>query len=313
MAKTSESYSTARARLLDAGAGAPLAGAVHVTNGDSAAGTLLQTTFVREVLPWRDALHEGPVPAVPDAELRRLRAEFLAEDAADGADAIRRWLEHRDETLAANARGDYALWFEADLYDQLQLIQILSRLGELGIDPSRVTLICIGEHLGVAHFGGLGELDATQLAGLASSAATSITEAGLLLAREAWTAFRAEDPGGLGALSSAHSPELRFLAEAFDRLCREYPSTRDGLSLAERRILAAAAEGALIAGAVFRRLGQREARPYLGDVFCWRIIERLARARRRCSRPTSPSAWTRRSGSRRQASRLSPARPTTCA
>ena len=277
MAKTGESYSTARARLLDAGAG--LAGALHVTNGDSAAGTLLQTTFVRRVLPWRDVLHEGPVPAVSDAELRRIRAAFLAENAPEDAKAIRRSLEERDETLAANASREYVLWFEADLYDQLQLIQILARLRALGVDPARITLICIGEYLGIAHFGGLGQLEAAQLEGLVPAAAVTLTQSALDLAGTAWAALRADEPGGLGEIAKTHSPELRFVAEAFDRLSHEYPSTRDGLSLTERRILAATAEGAETAGAVFTRVGARETRPYLGDLFCWRIIARLAGAR----------------------------------
>ena len=36
------------------------------------------------------------------------------------------------------------------------------------------------------------------------------------------------------------SGELRFMAEAFTRLAQEYPWRRDGLSLSERRLLAAA-------------------------------------------------------------------------
>jgi hypothetical protein len=276
MAKTGESYATARAQLI--ADHDRFAAALHATNGDSAAGTLRQTRLASSVVPWRDALHEGPVPAVSDPELRRRRADFLAEDAPEQSDEILRWLEHRDETLAMNRDGEYVLWFEADLYDQLQLIQILAKLRELGVPAQRITLICIGEHLGIAHFGGLGELDARQLTAVAENAATPITDAALELAQQAWAAFRADHPGGLGTIAKARSPELRFLAEAFDRLSREYPSTRDGLALTERRVLAATAEGAATAGEVFRRIGAREGRPYLGDVFCWRIIERLAGA-----------------------------------
>ena len=76
-----------------------------------------------------------------------------------------------------------------------------------------------------------------------------------------------------------HHAELRFLAEAFDRLGREYPSTRDGLSLTERRLLAAVHDGAATAGEAFVRVGAREPRPFLGDSFCFRIVARLARAR----------------------------------
>ena len=77
---------------------------------------------------------------------------------------------------------------------------------------------------------------------------------------------------------AARSPELRFMAEAFDRLGREYPWTRDGLSLTERRLLAAIAEGAGSAGEAFVRAAAREARPFLGDTWAFAALERLARA-----------------------------------
>jgi hypothetical protein len=281
MAKTGESYTTARTKLLADGGGETqeaMRRALHVTNGDSAAGTLLETTLVERVLPWRDALHEGPVPTVLDDELRRIRATFLADDAAE-AEQIRRWLEERDGTLVASADRELVLWFEADLYDQLQLIQVLARLGDLGVDPGRITLICIGEHLGIAHFGGLGELDAEQLERVAAAAATRLSQPALDLACSAWSALRSDDPSDLATIADAHHPELRFLAEAFDRLSREYPSTRDGLSLTERRILAAVEDRAATAGEAFTRIGAREPRPFLGDAFCFRTIARLANAR----------------------------------
>jgi len=282
MAKTGESYATARAQLLAEHGGpirASMRAALHVTNGDSAAGTLRETTLVERVLPWRDALHEGPVPALPDNELRRVRAAFLAEDAAAEAETILRSFDERDAMLTASAYGELVLWFEADLYDQLQLVQVLARLSDLSVDPERVTLICIGEHLGFAHFGGLGELNPSQLEGIAEAAATPLTQGALDHAAAAWTAFRTADPRGLAGVAGSHHRELRFLAEAFDRLSREYPSTRDGLSLIERRTLAAVDDGASTVGQAFLRVGAREARPFLGDTFFFRAVARLGRAR----------------------------------
>jgi hypothetical protein len=87
-------------------------------------------------------------------------------------------------------------------------------------------MICIGEHPGIAHFGGLGELTAEQLRELpATNARARLTPAALQLAATAWAAFRAPTPGGLGPIAAARLGELRFLGEAFDRLSREYPST----------------------------------------------------------------------------------------
>ena len=121
--------------------------------------------------------------------------------------------------------------------------------------------------------------DGLTLERVAEVAAAPLSEPALDLASAAWAALRADEPGGLGAIARTPDPVLRFLAEAFDRLGREYPSTRDGLSLTERRILAAVAAGASTAGAVFAAVGLREARPFLGDTYCFRMIARLASAR----------------------------------
>jgi hypothetical protein len=185
----------------------------------------------------------------------------------------------RDRELAANRDGEYVLWFEADLYDQLQIIQVLSRLADLAVPAERVTLICIGEHPGIARFGGLGELTAAQLRELPSTnACVRLTPAAFELAMRAWAAFRAPAPVDLAAIAATRSVELRFLGEAFDRLAREYPSTRDGLSLTERRVLASVADGATVAGSAFERAWRRETRPYLGDTWCFAMMERFSAA-----------------------------------
>lgn len=231
---------------------------LHVTNGDAAVPGLRGTGIAEPLVPWRDALHEGPVPAVPDDELRRIRAEFLGGGGEQ--------LAERDRTLEEH--DGFVMWFEADLYDQLQIVQILARLRDRGVPPERITLIC-------APVGGLGELSPEQLARLA---ATTLTAAALDLATRAWAAFRAPEPSGLAGIVATRSAELPFVAEAFDRLCREYPSTRDGLALTERRILAAIAAGATTPGEAFVRSAAREWRPFLGDTWSFDRMRRLATA-----------------------------------
>ena len=51
---------------------------LHVTNGDSAAHTLERTSLGGSALPWRDVLHEGPLPLVPRSAFLEARAAFLA-------------------------------------------------------------------------------------------------------------------------------------------------------------------------------------------------------------------------------------------
>ncbi|HYW24424.1 MAG TPA: hypothetical protein VE953_09680 [Terriglobales bacterium] len=274
MAKTGEAYSAARTHL-DSGVGSPAPRVLHITNGDSVSGTLREARVPGEVLTWAEVLHDGPVPAGTPAELHRTRARHLAARGwADAADAERQFAE-RERLLGSYTDGRYVLWFEADLFDQLLLLQVLDALSRLGADPARATLVSVGEYRGIAHFAGLGQLTTGQLAPLAGEG-TPLTPEAMGLAASAWAAFRSADPAGLAGLTGARSPELRFLGEAFGRLLQEYPSRTDGLSLTQRRILLAAADGPAPAGRIFRTISQQERRPFLGDTSFFAYLGDLA-------------------------------------
>src|SRR3954470_7040692 len=105
-------------------------GTLHVTNGDSAAYRLRATGVGGTVLCWRDVLNEGPLPAVSRERLRGLRARFLADcgwgPPADVLAALRERDERLDAALAGG--GGVVLWFEHDLYDQLQILQALAQV-----------------------------------------------------------------------------------------------------------------------------------------------------------------------------------------
>ena len=80
------------------------------------------------MLAWNDALHEGPVPDLPRRQLLEARAAFLASCGWGEADAILAELEARDERLRPALSGgeEVLLWFEHDLYDELQLLDVLA-------------------------------------------------------------------------------------------------------------------------------------------------------------------------------------------
>jgi hypothetical protein len=218
------------------------------------------------------------VPAgVPAEELRTIRARYIAARWSLPYDEVLRGFEDRDRTLLQSQPDAYVPWFEADLYDQLQLIQVLAMLRERGVDPERISLICIGEHQEIAHFGGLGELQPEQLAALYPGR-EQLDRDTLDLAVTAWAAFRSQDPSSFTDTARWTSRRLRFLAEALARLAEEYPWRSDGLSLTERRILAAVAQEPLAMTAIFRRLWHKERRPFLGDSGCYAIIRDLALA-----------------------------------
>jgi hypothetical protein len=72
---------------------------LHVTNGDSAAEKIRSAGIPGSVLPWRDVLHEGPVPCgLSLDELRTVRARLIADVVwATFEDALRGFAQ-RDAT-----------------------------------------------------------------------------------------------------------------------------------------------------------------------------------------------------------------------
>ena len=252
---------------------------LHVTNGESAGNTLRQTSLGGAVLPWQDVLHEGPVPAGARPELLRTRAAFLSGCGWGSAPAIGSALQRRDRTLieALQDRRQVVLWFEHDLYDQLQLLDTLALASAAGGTPE---LIVIGSFPGKPSFRGLGELSAAQLETLWPSRAAA-TPGVLAAAASAWDALRQPEPSALAALATAGVAELPFLGAALRRLLEELPAPRDGLSGTERRALQAIAAGAAAPLAAFLAAQDLEAAPFLGDACLYRILTSLGRGQAR--------------------------------
>jgi hypothetical protein len=240
---------------------------LHVTNGDVAV-RAIAAAGPGEVIPWRDVLHEGPVPAVNPAELRGVRARFLGEMGwADGAEAAAGFAE-RDAALERGARDaeEIALWFDRDLYDQLQLIQILDRLAVLR-PAGRVTLV-LEETLA-----GLGPEEMRALA----ARRRPVGAEAVAMARRAWRAFCAPDPSELQPVADSANAAIPGLGTALYRHLEEYPWTDDGLSRSQRHALQAIAGGARRPVDAFGAARGREERPYMGDTQFFAILQSLAR------------------------------------
>jgi hypothetical protein len=247
---------------------------LHVTNGDSTVETMRRAHVVGDIVAWRDVLHEGPVPALGAAELRRVRAQFLATMGTAPVAAIEADLFARDERLGAAVAAEerVVLWFEHDLYDQLQLLQILAGLPDR---PVGVELICVGSFPGRPGFAGLGELDPDELASL-WPVRTPVVNEHVRAARAAWDAFRAPDPRGLVRTATAPDERLPFVAPALRRLLEELPGARDGLSRTERQLLAAIAAGAGSGEEAFLAAAENEEARFLGDATAFERLNELA-------------------------------------
>jgi hypothetical protein len=248
---------------------------LHVANGTSVTDTLALTGIPGRRSIWADPLHEGPVPGgLTDDELVDVRTRFLLGTDAPGEDRwndLRRWREVLDDHASFD---ELVLWFEHDLFDQLNLIQLLSYLRLRPPFGRTVSLICINSFPGHPDFHGLGELPAEELASLFETR-HSVMDAEYALAERAWQAFREPTPESLDEFRRSDTSALPYLARALERFLEDYPSTRDGLSRTERRLLSVAEEGLPFAHA-FRRMHHGEDAYYIGDESFMTLIEELS-------------------------------------
>ena len=244
---------------------------LHVTNGDAAAGVIEAAEIGGEILPWRDVLHEGPVPAgLSLAELGAVRADFIASLGWGDAAELRREVAARDAAVAGFAsHREVVLWFEHDLYDQLQLLQLLDFFAGAEVGATRLTLVCGAEYLGPSTPARLAERFADR---------RPVTRAQLALGREAWAAFRSPDPREIESLVVGDTSALPYLAAALVRHLEQFPSTVNGLSRSEQQALEEIDAGAhTVRDAYVASHQGREEPIWLGDTTFVTYLDDLAR------------------------------------
>lgn len=240
---------------------------LHVTNGSVALSRLHDLGLPGTIVPWDDVLHEGPVPSdLSAAEFRRRRADFLASTREDAA-SIERSLEARDARLSDAADGDeVVLWFEHDLYDQLQVLQVLDHLAGCGSRrTARVTAILADDYLAAQPEARLQEWFDTR---------RELTAAEWQAAGVAWHAYRQSDPTAL--VEFDHPGAWPTLRAALRRHLQQFPWTGDGLSRTERQTLSALAHGPRSPRSAFVAANHEvEEAIFMGDLGWWFHIRTL--------------------------------------
>ena len=248
---------------------------LHVANGTCTTDIIEAAGIpgVRSI--WADPLYEGPVPGgLSDEELLDVRRKFLTGSGdVEPVNDLRRWRQVIDDH---ESRDELILWFEHDLFDQLNLIQLLSWIRRRPAAKKPMTLVSVGSFPGHPRFKGLGELSPDELASLFDTR-RPIRNAEYTLAEQAWHAFRAPSPDGLDNLRRADTSAMPYLAPALERFLQEYPSTIDGLSRSERRLLRLAEPATISVKAAFPRMHDDEDVYYITDESLAGLVTTLSR------------------------------------
>jgi len=242
---------------------------LNITNGDSAAGTLSEAGVEGKIISWRDVLHEGPVDSsLSLEELSKGRARFISEQGWDDFAHVSGDFAERDRVIRhLDYFDEVVLWFEDDLYDQLQLIQLLDFFGRGAARGKTLSVIVVDGYIPPL---------STDEIKLLDKARQRVTPEQLELAKRAWKAFGSEDPTSISRLLDQSTTALKYLAAALRRHLEEFPSTDNGLSRSEREALSAIQAGHSTPVAAFLEVARKQESIFLGDIIFYSYLERLS-------------------------------------
>ncbi|MFT5112584.1 MAG: hypothetical protein ACI8P9_001911 [Parasphingorhabdus sp.] len=243
---------------------------LNLTNGDNSIDVLKNIGVKDPIVPWRDVLHEGPIlEKCSHEEQSRSRAEYIISQGWGDSQKIKASFANRDKQLGECGQFDSVyLWFEHDLYDQLQIAQILHWFAGQP-KTTNINLFCTENYLGL--------IDPPTLIRLLPQI-ISVDNDMLGCAVRIWETLCEPAPQNLAKLRSVGCNGLPFMGAAINRLCEEYPSKNSGLSRSCELALLQLIEGDLQPATLFGRYQKSEPRKFMGDSSFFRNLLRLQSA-----------------------------------
>jgi len=239
---------------------------LNIVNGDVTIDIMKKAYINGEFLPWSDFLHEGPVPyGLSIDKLSKIRANFIYQQGFDSLKIIEKEFQERNSVLKNYHKYQkIILWFEHDLYDQLQLLQILSWFHSNNSENIKLSLISTDRYLGESSLDEIRELLGSE---------ENITKAHLDLAQKAWSAFTKPNPIDWFNLFKEDTSLLPFLKNAIIRMLEEYPSRRNGLSRSEHQALFIISKGIENPNKIFKHCQNHEKQKFMGNIIFWKILD----------------------------------------
>jgi len=207
---------------------------LHIHNGDSTADRAKLSTLPGEHFAFREALVEGPTPLSHEgSEWRSTRARHLSEAYGVNVKQCERGLEEQERKLESFAdHEEVVLWFEHDLFCQINLLYLLDWFSQRQLGSTTLSLVCIDSFPGLTDFRGLGQLGAEQLASLFPNR-EAVEARALELANFSWRAYCSPDPTRIEQMLETDTSALPFLGAALRAHLKRFPSVRNGLGAIE--------------------------------------------------------------------------------
>tara|TARA_R100000005_G_C5002917_1_gene210799 strand:- start:5290 stop:6210 length:921 start_codon:yes stop_codon:yes gene_type:complete len=211
---------------------------LHILNGDSTLYSLKQSGIEGDTSVWRDVLSDGPVHTAFGAlEFWEMRSRFISSFfSTSPGDYQEKVIDEFKKIESFKAYKEIVLWFEYDLFCQVNLMALLHWFQQQDRADVEISLICVGDVNGYEKLMGLGELPAEMYPDLFEQRRV-LSQNDFSFASNAYQAFCSKDPRDLENFILLPSNEFPYLAKAFQAHLKRFPSSKSGLNLIEQEII----------------------------------------------------------------------------
>ncbi len=214
-----------------------MANILHILNGDSTLAIFNRSGIEGDTLVWHEVLCEGPVQFdITTDSFWEVRSEFMCnyfETTQQGFDEKVIQPFRKLESLIDNYE-EIILWFEYDLFCQVNMIALISWLNQ--IEYGQVSLICVGRFEGQKKLLGLGEIQASEYPKLLQKRVKLNTRE-FTHAQDAWESYCSTYADDIYNFILLKMEEFQYLPDAFDTHLKRFPSSATGLNEIEQKIL----------------------------------------------------------------------------
>jgi hypothetical protein len=249
---------------------------LHILNGDSSKLKFAQSRIKGKAAVWREVLSDGPVSIdFASPEFWQTRKEFFTS--FFGVISLR----YEQDVIAEfkkiekfNEYNEVVLWFEYDLFCQINLIALLHWFKNQELKTTKISLICVGWEEGFEGLVGLGEIPTDDYPSLYARRRI-LGSNDFNLASDAYVAYCSTDPTDLETFVLLPSNEFPYLGLAFMAHLKRFPSSKTGLNVIEEKILELINEGHINLKSLIGELLKWQHLFGFGDLQYLKYLERL--------------------------------------
>ncbi|NNF19792.1 MAG: DUF1835 domain-containing protein, partial [Flavobacteriaceae bacterium] len=210
---------------------------LHITNGDSFTQRLQELDLKGDIITWREMLCEGKTETNVGSEaFWKTRFEFLHKNYnVSKSWFVEKTLKEYRSLCNHKQQDQIILWFEHDLYCQINMLAVLSWL-KTHRRHAEISMVRTSIDPETSQLTSLNKLSNEKLLSLFSSRKV-LSQDDIEYADYVWQLYCSDNPIRLENITDSDHFSFEYLSDALKAHLKRFPTIKNGLNEIENRIL----------------------------------------------------------------------------